>query len=162
MPSATYGQKAGFWIRFAALVIDSIVVGAFYLPAIIILRTGSKETYICDKSLSANSGGAYICERPTGGTLAFAGILALVAFVAAIIYYGVLEGRGATLGKAAVNIKVVDMRSGAPIGTGRGVGRYFARILSGLVCYLGYLWMLWDPDKQTWHDKMTSAVVIRT
>ncbi|MFM8387932.1 MAG: RDD family protein, partial [Actinomycetota bacterium] len=24
---------------------------------------------------------------------------------------------------------------------------------------LGYLWMLWDSEKQTWHDKMVSSVV---
>jgi uncharacterized RDD family membrane protein YckC len=40
------------------------------------------------------------------------------------------------------------------------VGRYFGRILSGIACFLGYLWMLWDPEKQTWHDKLTNTVVV--
>jgi uncharacterized RDD family membrane protein YckC len=34
-------------------------------------------------------------------------------------------------------------------------------LVSGWVFYLGYLWMLWDSEKQTWHDKMVSSVVIR-
>jgi hypothetical protein len=29
------------------------------------------------------------------------------------------------------------------------------------VCYLGYLWMLWDDQKQTWHDKIVDSAVIR-
>jgi uncharacterized RDD family membrane protein YckC len=161
-PSATYGQKAGFWIRFAALLIDGLITGAFYIPAFIVLRTGSKETYRCDRSLGENNTGSFICERPTGGTIALAGLLALVAFAGVVVYYGLMEGKGATVGKSAVNLRVVDMYTGAPIGTGRAVGRTFARILSGLVCYLGYFWMLWDPNKQTWHDKMTNSVVITT
>ena len=32
---------------------------------------------------------------------------------------------------------------------------------SSSLCYLGYLWMLWDKDKQTWHDKIVSTVVVR-
>jgi uncharacterized RDD family membrane protein YckC len=33
--------------------------------------------------------------------------------------------------------------------------------VSGYVCLLGYLWMLWDDKKQTWHDKMVGSNVVR-
>ncbi len=36
------------------------------------------------------------------------------------------------------------------------IGRY----LSALVLYLGYFWMLWDHEKQCWHDKLASDVVV--
>ena len=28
------------------------------------------------------------------------------------------------------------------------------------MCYLGYFWMLWDGEKQTWHDKLATTVVV--
>ena len=103
-----------------------------------------------------------LCEVPTGTTWMIFGVLWLAAVIAGIIYYAKLEGgSGQTLGKMALGIKVVDATTGGSIGTGRGVGRYFARIISGFVCLLGYLWMLWDPQKQTWHDKMTTSYVVK-
>jgi uncharacterized RDD family membrane protein YckC len=79
-----------------------------------------------------------------------------------IAYYGYLEGSpsGQTVGKRALGIRVIDLKGSGPIGTSRGVLRYFARILSTIVFLLGYFWMLWDPEKQTWHDKIAGSVVV--
>jgi uncharacterized RDD family membrane protein YckC len=55
---------------------------------------------------------------------------------------------------------VYDLRGRGPIGLGRGIGRYFARILSALPLFLGYFWMIWDGEKQTWHDKLVGTVVV--
>ena len=58
---------------------------------------------------------------------------------------------------------MVDKYTGQPIGVGKALGRYlFAAFISGQVCDLGYLWMLWDADKQTWHDKVVNSIVVRT
>jgi len=35
-----------------------------------------------------------------------------------------------------------------------------AKILSAIPCLLGYFWMLWDPQKQTWHDKIVGSIVV--
>jgi uncharacterized RDD family membrane protein YckC len=51
-------------------------------------------------------------------------------------------------------------RTGGSIGFGRAVLRYFARIISIIPCCLGYFWMLWDKERQTWHDKLISDVVV--
>ena len=79
-----------------------------------------------------------------------------------IAYFGYLEGgpRGQTLGKMALGIRVVDFSSGGPIGYGRAFIRSIGRILSTIVFLLGYLWMLWDKEKQTWHDKFANSVVV--
>ena len=79
-----------------------------------------------------------------------------------IAYFGYLEGSasGQTLGKRAAGIRVIDYETGGSIGFGRAVVRYFARILSALPCLLGYFWMLWDKEKQTWHDKIVGDVVV--
>jgi uncharacterized RDD family membrane protein YckC len=87
----------------------------------------------------------------------------LLSNVIGVAYYAILEGtRGQTLGKMAVGIKVIDADTAGFIGVPRGIGRYFARFLSGIALGLGYLWMLWDPRKQCWHDKLVGSIVVRT
>ena len=86
-------------------------------------------------------------------------VLWIVAYIAYPIYY---EGgpQGATPGKKICGIKVIDMNRGGPIGYGRAFIRLLMRIISGAVFYLGYLWMLWDKEKQCWHDKVANDVVV--
>jgi uncharacterized RDD family membrane protein YckC len=88
----------------------------------------------------------------------------LIALAVGIAYYGYLEGSpsGQTIGKRAVGIRVIDYNTGGPIGYGRAVLRYFGRIVSTIPCLLGYFWMLWDGEKQCWHDKFASDVVVPT
>lgn len=159
-PAGSRG-KASFGQRLVALIVDSVITGLFAIPAYVALLAGAKENYQCSSDLTETNTGAFICERPTGGTIATALVLGAIAIIAGIVYYAVLNGRGKTVGKRMMGITVVDQSTGQPIGTARGVGRYFAAILSGLPCYLGYFWMLWDSNSQTWHDKLTSSVVVR-
>jgi uncharacterized RDD family membrane protein YckC len=86
------------------------------------------------------------------------GILAALAGIGYFIYF---EGgpTGQTIGKKTVGIRVIDFATGGPIGYGRGFLRYIGRIPSSIFL-LGYLWMLWDPEKQTWHDKIATTVVV--
>jgi uncharacterized RDD family membrane protein YckC len=160
-------EKAGFWSRFAAFVIDAIIVDLFFIPTWLALNLGPQRTTTCRVENGDITGFGdepnALCRVPTGGTIALTIVLALVAIVAAVVYYGKLDGgpRGQTIGKRALGIRVVDKYTGGPIGTARGVGRYFARILSALACYLGYLWMLWDPEKQCWHDKLVNDYVVK-
>ena len=164
---AAGAEKAGFWAPFAGLVIDGLVTSLFYLPAFIALRVGPTRIESCslDESGNIDFDGTVangLCEVPTGGTIAMAVILGILGFVATLVYFGKLGGgRGQTLGQQALGIRMVDAATSQPIGAGRAIGRYFATILSGLLCYLGYFWMLWDPQKQTWHDKIVNSVVIK-
>ena len=81
----------------------------------------------------------------------------LVGFV----YYTYFHGStGQTPGDAALSIRVVDRDGGGSIGYGRAFIRCLVSIVSGLVLLLGYLWMLWDSEKQCWHDKAANDVVI--
>jgi uncharacterized RDD family membrane protein YckC len=123
------GPRAGFWARFAALLIDGILLSVIGF----VLRLGAGQV---------------------GGSL--------ISLVLGIAYFGYLEGSasGQTIGKRALGIRVIDYRTGGSIGFGRAVIRYVARILSTLPCLLGYFWMLWDKEKQTWHDKLANDVVV--
>ena len=86
----------------------------------------------------------------------------VIYLVADFTYFTVLEGgpTGQTLGKRALGIRVIDFRAGGPIGYGRGFVRQIGKLLSGIVLVIGYLWMLWDKEKQTWHDKIATTVVV--
>ena len=86
----------------------------------------------------------------------------LLSLIIAIGYFTYFEGgpTGQTVGKKALGIRVIDFKAGGPIGYGRGLLRYVARYLSALVFGLGYFWMIWDAEKQTWHDKIAGTVVV--
>lgn len=88
----------------------------------------------------------------------------VLGIVAGLAYYAYLEGSpsGQTLGKRAANIRVVDFGTGGAIGSSRALIRYVGRIISSIPCLLGFFWMLWDPEKQTWHDKLAATVVVPT
>lgn len=153
-PSAA-GGGAGFGTRLGAYIIDALVVG---VPSAIIVfiafAAAPTEIVVCNDGFG-------LCEQPTGAGWGIIGIAYIAVVVAYFAYYIVLEGgTGQTIGKKAVNIKRVDAATGQPIGTGRAVGCVFGRMISGIPCYLGYFWMLWDADQQTWHDKMTTSKVV--
>ena len=125
------GPRAGFWKRFAAILIDAILLSIVFVPL----------------SLALPAGVYYVLSTAAG-----------------LAYYILLEGgpRGQTVGKMALGIRVIDLGRGGSIGYGRAFIRYIGRIVSSLPILLGYLWMLWDKEKQTWHDKMAGSVVVPT
>src|SRR4051812_18820068 len=125
-PSYTY---SGFWRRAAALILDSLLLS---IPNSIINAAAGGGT------LSAGVGYGFSPGQ--------AAVASLLTTLLGIAYYAYFEGvRGQTIGKMALGIRVIDADTGAYIGIGRGVGRYFARILSAIAFGLGYFWMLWDP-----------------
>lgn len=67
----------------------------------------------------------------------------------------------ATIGMMVMKIKLTK-ENGEKVLYQDAVLRYFASILSGIVIFLGYLWMIWDPKKQTWHDHLAKTVVVKT
>ncbi len=95
---------------------------------------------------------------------AFVGELAAggVGLALGFLYYGYFEGgpAGQTVGKKALDIRVVRSIDGGPLGWGTSLLRHLCSYLSALPCLLGYFWMLWDQEKQTWHDKLSATVVV--
>lgn len=154
-PAASSSAGANFGQRLGAAVIDWLVTG---IPFVILIFIGialaPTEIVLCDEGFG-------LCEQPTDAGVGIIVLFGLIGLVGILAYTIVMEGgSGQTVGKKAVNIKRVDVATGQPIGTGRGVGLVFGKWISGIPCYLGYLWMLWDADQQTWHDKMTTSKVV--
>ena len=85
-----------------------------------------------------------------------------LSVVVGVAYFVYLEGgsTGQTYGKRALGIRVIDFEAGGPIGYGRALVRYLGRIIGMLALFLGLLWMLWDREKQCWHDKFADDLVV--
>jgi uncharacterized RDD family membrane protein YckC len=81
----------------------------------------------------------------------------LIAAVAVVAFWRYC---GATPGKLAAAVRIVDARTGQPVGTGRLALRLLCYLVSALPLYLGFLWIAFDRRKQGWHDKIAGTVVI--
>jgi uncharacterized RDD family membrane protein YckC len=72
-----------------------------------------------------------------------------------------LGGQGASLGKKALGLRLVSEASGQPLGFGGAFLRDLAHIVDGIICYIGYLFPLWDAKKQTLADKIVKSLVLK-
>ncbi len=128
--SGPSGPRSGFWQRVGAALLDGLVL---LIPSIILL-------------LIFKNGAAY----------------QLLSTVISLAYFTYFEGgpTGQTVGKRALGIRVYDFRQGGSIGYGRGFLRQIGKYLSAIPLGLGYLWMLWDKEKQCWQDKIAGSVVV--
>ena len=77
--------------------------------------------------------------------------------------YGYRQGRtGSTIGKSVVNVRVVGEKTRQPIGFGRSIVRQLAHVVDALICYVGFLFPLWDSKRQTLADKLANTVCLPT
>jgi len=128
---------AGFWQRAAALVIDGLIIAVIVVP-VMVLGFGIREV------------------APGDGW-------ELGLFVAvAVTVIGFWRYCGATPGKSALGMRIVDARTGQAPGTLRLALRFFAYFLSAFPLYLGFLWAAVDRRKQGWHDKIARTIVINS
>ncbi len=134
---------AGFWIRVGAYLIDFVIIMA--IAYVVSLATGVP---MFDLEAAA-AGPAY--------TIADA-----INFVVGIAYFAGFESSSwqATPGKKALGLIVTDS-SGARISFLRGVGRYLAKILSGLILLIGFIMVAFTERKQGLHDYIASTLVLK-
>lgn len=158
------GTPAGFWRRFAGTLLDGILYGLIWVPFaiagfVLILGVGLGDcaTDPITDDLVCNG------QEDVGAILAGAALLLVGWLLAIYLYLRALAQRGQTWGRKLVGVRVVDATTGEAPGWGKAIGRtLFAYFVSANVCYLGYLWMLWDSKRQTWHDKVAGTHVVET
>lgn len=144
-PSTDY---AGFWHRFGAFVIDAIVLIAAAVAIGLVLGLVA----------GGFTGDAAVLEEDETAAGAFFQLLALLG---QWLYFALMESssKQATLGKMAVGLRVTDM-DGNRVGFGKATGRYFGKIVSGLILGIGYLMIAWTKKKQALHDQMAGTLVL--
>ena len=67
---------------------------------------------------------------------------------------------GATLGKIAMKIRVIDIQTLDNPSFAISLNRAVFRVISEMIFYLGFLWGIFDPQRQAWHDKTAKTLVI--
>jgi uncharacterized RDD family membrane protein YckC len=141
-PAATAGELAHWGLRVGSYLIDALITSAVLIVAVLVAIP-------------------FIQDDPTlFVTVYIAG--AVVALGILVWNSGYRQGTtGQSIGKKVVGTKLVSISTGQPVGFGLAIGRQFAHILDSLPMNIGYLWPIWDPQKQTFADKVCSTVVVR-
>ncbi len=134
-------EYVGFWIRFLAFVVDSVLATIIITPVIYAV---------------AGALGYAGAPMPAGYVVSF---VQLVLVAAAFIVFWIY--RSATPGKMIFHARIADAHTFGPLATGQAIIRYIGYYISSLPLFLGFLWIAWDRRKQGWHDKIAGTVVIR-
>ncbi len=126
---------AGFWKRFAAWIIDFILLSIFSIPLSLIL--------------------AFV-PYPWGSFISLP-----ISILISLLYYGLQESsvHQATIGKRALGIIVTD-DYGNRISFGRAAARDLSKIISGLTLCIGFLIIGFTEKKQGLHDMIVGCLVI--
>ena len=143
-------RYAGFWIRFVAFIIDAIAVG---------FVTGPVSAII---AVTMGFAGSAVAMPQAGVHLVRIVISMAFSTLANWIYEAALESSSyqATLGKMALGLKVTDLE-GRRISFARATGRHFAKILSGLLLFIGFIMAGFTQRKQGLHDLIAGTLVVR-
>jgi uncharacterized RDD family membrane protein YckC len=147
-------RYAGFWIRFVARILDSIIVGVVNLIVIIPLALVLGVSF----PAMAAGGDPSLLMAALFRFYALAGPVSLALFLAYEVYF--LSSRGATVGKLALGLKVIRPDGGS-ISTGRAAGRYFAYLLDSFIPFaIGFIIAGFDSEKRALHDRIADTRVI--
>ena len=137
---------AGFWMRFLAYLVDSLLMSAVFFP----LGIG------VGLAIAASGGDGNSPLLPLA-RLSING----VSIAAGWLYYALLESSSwqGTVGKKLLGVRVTDL-NGNRISFGRATGRYFAKILSGMICFIGFFMVAFTERKQGLHDMLAGTLVL--
>ena len=107
----------------------------------------------------------YLGEFCASGASTIGQLSIAVFYLLALAYivwnYGYKQGTtGSSIGKGIMKFKVVSEDTGQPIGFGMSIVRQLAHIIDGAICYIGYLFPLWDAKRQTIADKLIKTVCL--
>lgn len=140
---------AGFWIRFLAWLIDTILLWILNIGTRTIIRL---------------SAGASVLPLWPGSTSTFSSLNCaefLVEMVVNWLYFSLFESSAAqgTLGKQLLRLRVTDL-SGRRVTFARATGRYFAKIVSFLTLCVGFIMIAFTGRRQGLHDMIAETVVL--
>jgi uncharacterized RDD family membrane protein YckC len=148
------------WItRVLALLID-------YLPYAIVQGIGTGIMFAtqqssCVTDITQYDVSQYCASQPS----TFGQLVQWLATLLGLAYWlwnrGYRQGTtGSSLGKTVMKIKVVSETTGQPIGFGLSVVRDLAHFVDAVICFIGFLFPLWDAKRQTIADKILTTVVL--
>ena len=139
-------EYAGFWKRFFALLIDTLISGLFgfiigLVLGIALVVFGVSPAALNDPAAQAGFN--------------------IFGFVIGVSYFVLMECSKfqGTIGKMALGIKVTDLE-GNQIGFAKAFGRYLGKIVSAIIVGIGFLMVAFTERKQGLHDSMSGCLVV--
>jgi uncharacterized RDD family membrane protein YckC len=156
IPGSEALPYAGFWQRFAAHLIDSLILGIPFALVFIVM-------------IFLLGGFGLMRRNPGEGNVAAAVVgplilgMILLFVILSWLYSAGMESseRQATFGKAAMSLRVTNL-DGQRASFGHATGHHFAKILSGLVPFaIGYIMAAFTARKQALHDLIAGTLVLR-
>ncbi|WP_018691772.1 RDD family protein [Algicola sagamiensis] len=141
-------EYTGFWLRLVSYIIDSIIIYFIItLPLSFILGQPNMNMQT---------------EADFQAFYSYYGQFSFVSFFLTGVYYVVFwHMKGATPGKMALGMKVINAKTGEKPSVMSLCLRYVGYIVSAIPIFLGYMWIGWDKRKQGFHDKIGSTIVVR-
>jgi uncharacterized RDD family membrane protein YckC len=134
---------AGFWLRFAAYLIDTVIMLLVFVPlgavlGVILAASGNQEI-----------------------ELLVAAPIRVGSILAGWLYGSLLESSSwqGTIGKKVVGLRVTDL-NGNRISFAKATGRHFGKILSSLICLVGFIMAAFTEKRQALHDQLAGTLVV--
>lgn len=151
---------AGFWLRFVAFIIDSIILSVVYLillqPLFAFLLPIKYDRW---SELEPEGETTGVTMWPT---ISYLGYAELSLFVTIILYHTLMESSKyqGSLGKLALELKVTDAE-GEKLNFGKALLRNIAKMISSLTMLIGYVMAGLTSKKQALHDIIANALVVK-
>jgi len=155
---AGFVRYAGFWWRVLAYFIDYTIVG-IPLGIVSLLLMGGMMVPLTRLGPNPSPDEALAAMVPMFGAIAVLSLGGMALHCAYETFF--LVKFGATPGKMVLGLKVVRP-DGSGIQIGRAIGRYFSKILSGMILYIGFIMVGFDAEKRGLHDMICDTRVIKT
>lgn len=134
---------AGLRLRAVAFSIDIILVGII--------------TYITIEPGFYFLGGEGI--KPEELSRVFFPIFVLLFFLASTYFIFLHYYAGRTVGKMLLGIRVISA-DGKQVGLWESFMRWVGYYISAVFLFAGFMWSIFDPDSQAWHDKIAGTYVV--
>ncbi|WP_320034317.1 RDD family protein [Halarcobacter sp.] len=134
-------EYAGFWVRVAASIIDTIILAMLTLPITMMIYGDSmweNESFIMG---------------PADFLINY--VLPALAVILFWLY------KSATPGKMILKLKVLNSEDGQALSVGQAIVRYLGYFIAMIPLFIGIIWVGFDKRKQGWHDKLAKTVVVR-
>jgi uncharacterized RDD family membrane protein YckC len=145
-------HPAGFFSRFEAFVIDLVILSIVQLVASAFIQTVLKFFKLTGLVARIQT----LLDNTTLNIAIGSTVFALFV-IGYFVFFWTLVGY--TPGKALLGIKVVR-KNGTKLSFGRSLVRFFAYWISLIPLGLGFFWILWDRNRQGWHDKIAGTQVL--
>ena len=151
---------AGFWRRLAAILIDSIIIGAVQwiaiMPLLAIFGIGVASNMDSMESMDEAQSMAM-----AGSMMAMGFTFQIVFLVIQTLYFALLESssKQATVGKMVLGIVVTDI-NGNKLDFAKALVRNLCRIISSFILFIGYIMAAFTEKKQALHDIIAGTLVV--